>query len=577
MGTITAAASVGLAALVLGALGGYARGRMASGGSRPAAPANSGSPPTVRGAVPKLDAIPRRRLPSFDDVGGFDDLKNELRDSVGLLLAHPERAEEYRISWGGILLHGPSGCGKSFFARAIAGEFGCTLVPVDTADLVAENGGAARVEQVFEFASKRLPCVLLFDEFDAVAGDRSRQTELGGSREVLTQLLQSVEAWRAEPRLLVVATTNDIEALDPAAIRAGRFDRHIRLDLPDATGRAAVFRATLHGRPHDAGIDVHALAASTPGCTPAAIANICHAAALVAFRESIGHTTVVRITERHLRDAIANRGGDDRPMVEAWNWDSLVLPESTENELRHIQALLTDRELARRHGVEPLNGVLLTGPPGTGKTTVAKVLAAEARCSFYPASSADLSSRWVGDSEKAIARLFARARQNAPSIIFLDEIDAIGAARGAWGAYDRQLDQLLQEIDGLGSQPGVMVLGATNRPEALDPALLRGGRLSRIIELPLPDRAARAAILERLTANMSLVDVDLDALADDTDGYSGADLKALCQQAAIQSMMRDIDDHTVTAADLAAALDIGHPRDRQPPSVRRRSGPLRAR
>ena len=569
---------VGVAALVIGVAAGRWWSVRSAALARPpivASPAAHRAGGIGERGGSKLAAVPRRRLPSFDDVGGFDALKQDLRNSVGLLLEHPERAEEYRITWGGILLHGPPGCGKSFFARAVAGEFGCSLVPVNTSDLVSV--GASAVVEAFEYASERLPCVLLFDEFDAVAGDRSRQTELGGSREVLTQLLQSVETWRDEPRLLVMATTNDIEALDPAAIRSGRFDRHIRLDLPDADGRAAVFTATLRGRPHDADIDVPALARLTPGCTPAAIATICDAAALVAFRESIGHTTVVRITERHLRDAIGQRGGDDRPTIEAWNWDSLVLPESTENELRHIQALLTDRELAQRHGVEPLNGVLLTGPPGTGKTTIAKVLAAEARCSFYPASSADLSSRWVGDSERAIARLFARARQNAPSIIFLDEIDAIGAARGAWSAYDRQLDQLLQEIDGLGSQPGVMVLGATNRPEALDPALLRGGRLSRIIELPLPDRTARVAILDRLTAGMSLEDVDLESLADDTDGYSGADLKALCQQAAIQSMMRDIDDHTITAADLAAALDLGHPNDRQRGPTRRRSGQLRAR
>jgi transitional endoplasmic reticulum ATPase len=505
-------------------------------------------------------------------VGGFEVLKQEMRDSIGLLLKHPERAEQYRITWGGILLHGPPGCGKSFFARACAGEFGCALIPVSTADLVSETPGAGahRVVEALEFAANRLPCVLLFDEFDAVAGDRSRTSELGGSREVLTELLHSVEHWRQEPRLVVMATTNDVEALDPAAVRAGRFDRHVRLDLPDAAGRRAVLEATLRGRPHNASIDFDALARATQAWTPAALATICEVAALSAFRESIGRTKIVRITEQHLRDAIERRGGSDRPTVEDWNWEALVLPETTEQELKHIQALLTNRELAHQLGVEPLNGVLLTGPPGTGKTTVAKVLAAEAGCSFYPASSADLSSRWVGDSEKAIARLFHRARENAPAIIFLDEIDGIGAARGAWGAYDRQLDQLLHEIDGLGSRPGVMVLGATNRPEALDPALVRGGRLSRIIELPLPDHHARVAILKRLTGQMVLEGIDLDSLAADTDGYSGADLKALCQQAAVQSMMRDIADHSISAGDMQAALDVGHGSRRRPRRAQRR-------
>ena len=189
------------------------------------------------------------RLPSFDDVGGFEAPKEDIRSSIGLLLEHPERAEEYRITWGGILLHGPPGCGKSFFARAVAGEFGCSLVPVNTADLVSL--GADGVVEAFEFASKRLPCVLLFDEFDAVAGDRSRSIETGGSREVLTQLLQSVEHWRTEPRLLVIATTNDVDALDPALLcgttpgaHRGRpgDDGPVRCEPsePDRTGQEAI-------------------------------------------------------------------------------------------------------------------------------------------------------------------------------------------------------------------------------------------------------------------------------------------------------------------------------------------------
>ncbi|MGQ0431502.1 MAG: AAA family ATPase [Microthrixaceae bacterium] len=566
--------AVGVVAAVIGALVGHTIGRR---GRPPRRTSQTAGAVTDRAAKRGLSVEPRRRLPTFSDVGGFDELKRELEDTIGLLLRHPERAEEYRITWGGILLHGPPGCGKSFFARAVAGEFGSSLIAVNTADLISEvpGSGPQLVADAFDFAADRLPCVLLFDELDAIAGDRSRSTEVGGSREVLTQLLQCVEQWRSEPRLLVMATTNDIDALDSAVIRPGRFDRKIRLDLPDGAGRRAVLEATLNGRPRDAGIDFDGLARITQGCTPATLVNICETAALVAFRESIGRTAVVRITEQHLRDAILHRGGDDRPTVEHWNWDALVLPEKTKLELTSIQALLTDRDLADRLGVDPLNGVLLTGPPGTGKTTIAKVLAAESGCSFYPASSADLSHRWVGESEKAIARLFDRARRNAPAIIFLDEIDAIGSARGSWGAYDRQLDQLLQEIDGLGSQPGVMVLGATNRPQHLDPALVRGGRLSRIIELPLPDRPARAAILQRLTAGMVLDGVSIDELAGETDGYSGADLKSLCQQAALQSMMRDIEDHSVTAADIDDALRLGRATTTPHPGRRRRS-PLQA-
>jgi transitional endoplasmic reticulum ATPase len=257
-------------------------------------------------------------------------------------------------------------------------------------------------------------------------------------------------------------------------------------------------------------------------------------------------------------DAVEERGGKDRPTVERWSWQRVVLDAHVRSELRQLQTLIEDPSSSERFGIEPPSGVLLTGPPGTGKTTIAKVLAAEAQCSFYPVTAADITSRWIGDSERAVARLFRRARANAPSIIFIDEIDALGATRGQQGAYDRQLDQLLLEIDGLGSTPGVFVVGATNRPRAVDPALRRGGRLSRTIEIPLPDVEQRVELLKLVAQAMPLHDVDLEEVALQTDGYSGADLKALLQQAALESMVRR-DGKTrghegITRADVDCAL-----------------------
>jgi transitional endoplasmic reticulum ATPase len=257
-----------------------------------------------------------------------------------------------------------------------------------------------------------------------------------------------------------------------------------------------------------------------------------------AMREAAGTKKVVQISTDHVLDAVEERGGKDRPTVERWSWSRLVLDPRVRAELRQLQTLIEDPSSCERLGVDPPSGVLLTGPPGTGKTTIAKVLAAESDCSFYPVTAADLTSRWIGDSERAVARLFRRARANAPSIIFIDEIDAIGATRGQQGAYDRQLDQLLLEIDGLSSVPGVFVVGATNRPRAVDPALRRGGRLSRTIDIPLPDVDQRLELLRLLTKPMPLRDVDLEDVALQTDGYSGADLKALLQQAALESMVR---------------------------------------
>ena len=479
------------------------------------------------------DLVPPDRLPDFAQVGGLDKLKEEMHDTVGLVVRNPKAAAEYGISWNGLLFHGPPGVGKTFFARALAGEFDLNFIAVSTRELET----ADEVDAVFRFARGQQPCLLFFDEFDAV-GERRSDVVDNTSRDVLTQLLQSLEEYRAHPTLLVAAATNDVNALDAAVVRPGRFDRHIRLDLPDTAGRKAIFEAILTPRPTEKDLGLDELARKTKGRTPAALAQACEVAALAAFRESMGTGKTVRIGKHHLLRALKHGGGEDRPTVEDWSWDRIVLPERTLAELQQLQHLIEDPERSHELGVDPPSGVLLTGPPGTGKTTIAKVLAAEARCSFYPVSAADVTSRWVGESEQRIARLFQRARANVPSIVFIDEIDAIGGHRGQLGAYDRQMDQLLHEMDGMSSSRGVLVIGATNRPHALDAALVRGGRLSRIIEIPLPDEDARLAMLKLMTKSMPLEGVDLEELALQTDGYSGADLKALCQQAAMEAMVR---------------------------------------
>jgi transitional endoplasmic reticulum ATPase len=480
-------------------------------------------------------------------------------------------------------LHGPPGVGKSFFARALAGELQLNLVLLSTADLVtsAVGEGPARVVAAFDAALAHLPCVLFFDELDAVAESRGNDASDGSGHDVLAQLLQSLEQHRDEPRLVVAAATNDLDALDPAVIRAGRFDRHVRVDLPDQAARKAIVASRLAGRPVGKDLDLDEVARRTKGRTPAAIALACEGAALSAFREAIGTGKVVRISNHHLADAIGHGGGEDRPLVENWSWDRIVLDDETRAELRELQSLVEDPEQSESMGVDPPTGVLLIGPPGTGKTTIAKVLAAEAACSFYPVSAADITSRWVGESERAIARLFRRARANAPSIVFIDEIDAVGSSRGQLGTYDRQLDQLLQEIDGMAGTGGVLVIGATNRPAAIDPALRRGGRLSRTIEIPLPDVDGRLALLKLLTKRMPLEGVDLEDLALETEGFSGADLKALCQQAALEALVRQRQGRTaagrlrdrvsarprVRPSDFNRALAVNH---HAPPEARKR-------
>jgi transitional endoplasmic reticulum ATPase len=287
--------------------------------------------------------------------------------------------------------------------------------------------------------------------------------------------------------------------------------------------------------------------------TPASIERVVDAAALAVFREAAESGRQLALDEPHLLEALTSLGGQDRPMVEHWTWDSLILPEETKAQLRQLQAIIEDPEAARRFGVDPPTGLLLAGPPGTGKTTVAKVIAAQAHCSFYPVSGADVMSKWVGESEGNIRRLFERARANRPSVIFIDEIDAIAAKRGEFQVHDTQVNQLLSEIDGVTGQRGVFVIGATNRPDQLDPALLRGGRLSRTIVLGLPDEPGRLAILGLYTARMPTVGVSLEDIARRADRFSPADLKALCQEAALAAMARE-GETSVTQADFDAAL-----------------------
>lgn len=519
---------------------------------RPPAPKEPTRPTPV--ATPPWDC------PTFGDVGGMTDEKQKIRDGVGMLLAFIDEAHARRIVFNGVLLHGPRGSGKTFLAQATAGEFGASFLQVDCADLVSLTNPVRFFTEVFDYARRNAPMLLLFDEFDQVAGPSDNPSRGQNARRFLSHLLSGLESVNDDHDVIVMAATDDLSQLDPAVVRARHFDLLIRVNFPDEDARAAIFRTQLKGRRLGPAVDFDELGRRSEGMSAGGISglvNRCALETLVPGSEFFDHGL---ITQAALERAIKSSGGQDRPSVRDWSWDDVILPAETKQELQEITRLIEDPERARAFGIRAPAGAVLYGPPGTGKTMLAKVLAAEANASFYPIKGSDVISKWVGESEQNIAQLFARARENRPSIVFLDEIDAIAPSRDSGmsnPAMNRVVNQLLQEIDGMESLPGVFVLGATNRLDILDAAVLRGGRLGRQIEIGLPTVELRKLLFDLQTGDMPLADdVDTHTLALRTEGLSGGDVTELCQRAAIQAMIRSADheEPRVRNADFEAAL-----------------------
>ena len=500
---------------------------------------------------------------TYEDIGGLRREVRRVRELIELPLRHPEIFERLGIDPPrGVLLHGPPGSGKTLIARAVAHETSAYFVHVNGPEIIDQWYGASegRLRKIFEDARRRAPAIIFIDEIDAIAPKRE---DLGGERQVerrvVAQLLTLMDGLESRGNVVVIGATNIPNALDPALRRPGRFDREISISVPDKDGRMAILEIHTRGMPLAEDVDLPALASTTHGFVGADLEALCREAAMSALTRLLPEGVVAQppmsyagllaleVTADDFTSALREVGPSALREVFAETpdvgWDDVgglddakqLLTEAVEWPLRHAA-------LFEQAGVRPLKGILLHGSPGTGKTLLAKALAHESEADFISVKGPQLLSTWVGEGERALREVFAKARQLAPCIIFFDEIDALAPPRGAPGteSTERMVGQLLTELDGIEDLRGVVVLAATNRPELIDSALLRPGRFDVSLELPPPDYAARLTILRVHTRRMPITsDVDLPHLARETSKYTGADIEGLCRRAALLAI-RDL-------------------------------------
>jgi transitional endoplasmic reticulum ATPase len=517
-------------------------------------------------------AQPRAETVRYEDVGGLGRAIERVREVVELPLTHGALFDHLGIAPPkGVLLVGPPGTGKTLIARAIAGETGAHFTAINGPEIVDRYYGASEqaLRQAFETARKNAPAIIFIDELDAIAPKRDG---LGGDRQVerriVAQLLTLMDGLSGRGEVMVLAATNLPDSIDPALRRPGRFDREIRIDPPDRIGRQEILAVHSRAMPLGPDVDVAQLAESTPGFVGADLAAFCREAALAALRRLGALDAKVAPDTKDMFVTAADFAAA-RALVSpsALREAAVEIPAVRFSAVAGLDALratiertvlapLATPERFARFGVSAPRGVLLAGPPGTGKTLLARAIATEAGVGFVAVRGPELLSHFQGASEKALRDVFARARTARPCIVFFDEMDAIAGRRGGGdgATLDRMVAQLLTEMDGITPADGLIVLGATNRTEAMDPALLRPGRFDLVLRMPELDRAARLAVLRVHAAHMPLSDpAALATLADATEGAVGADLAALCRLAALSALARDADAVTTTDFDRALA------------------------
>jgi len=529
----------------------------------------------------------------YDDIGGCRKQLAQIKEMVELPLRHPALFKAIGIKPPrGILLYGPPGTGKTLIARAVANETGAFFFLINGPEIMSKLAGESEsnLRRAFEEAEKNAPSIIFIDELDAIAPKRDK-THGEVERRIVSQLLTLMDGLKQRAHVVVMAATNRPNSIDVALRRFGRFDREIDIGIPDSTGRLEILRIHTKNMKLAEDVDLEKVASESHGHVGADLAALCSEAALQQIR---GKMDVIDIEEEtidaEVMDSLAVTMEDFRfamghsnpsalreTVVEVPNisWNDIGGLENVKTELQElVQYPVEHPEKFLKFGMTPSKGVLFYGPPGCGKTLLAKAIANECQANFISIKGPEMLTMWFGESEANVRDIFDKARQAAPCVLFFDELDSIAKSRGgnlgdAGGASDRVINQILTEMDGMTNKKNVFIIGATNRPDIIDPAILRPGRLDQLIYIPLPDEKSRIQILKaNLRKSPISPEVNIDVLANVTKGFSGADLTEICQRAcklAIrESIERDIQLERQRAADGNNAMDMDNEEDPVP-------------
>ncbi len=520
---------------------------------------------------------------NYEDIGGLNEEIKKIREMVEIPLKHPELFRKLGIEPPkGVLLHGPPGTGKTLLARAVATESEANFILLNGPEIMSKFYGESekKIRDIFEEAEKTAPSIIFIDELDAIAPKRE-ETQGEVERRVVSQILTMMDGLKSRGKVIVIGATNRINSIDPALRRPGRFDREIAINVPGKEGRLEILKIHTRGMPITKDVNLNELASVTHGFVGADLGALTKEAAMNVLRkflpqikldkeEEIPPEVLEKMTVRQedFKEALktVRPSAMREVLVENPNvkWEFVGGLDSIKQELKEaVEWPMQRPESFERMGIRPSRGILLYGPPGTGKTLLAKAVATESEANFIQVKGPSLLSMWVGKSEEGVRKIFERARQVAPCIVFFDEVDALAGKRGmdsGTKVTERVLNQLLAEMDGLENLNNVIVIGATNRPDMLDSALLRPGRFDKILLVDAPDEKSRETILKIHTKNMPLAkNVDITELAKETPGYTGADLEAFAREAAMLALRESHDAKEVKKKHFDEALNKVRP------------------